>query len=119
MLFCRKNVKRITKRYITSKLFEKEFSEIIDNQPLTLNDWTNNIPCSNQSEVGNAYLYDIKKRIQQNEYHLSSMNAKRNTTLIKDRNQRYQIINSPIGTQYSFSKVVLIDEKMNLLRMVI
>ena len=39
------------------------------------------------------------------------MNAKRNTTLIKDRNQRYQIINSPIGTQYSFSKVVLIDEK--------
>ena len=40
------------------------------------------------------------------------MNAKRNTTLIRDRNQRFQIVNSPFGgTQYSFNKVVLIDEK--------
>ena len=109
--FVEKMLKEIARDILCSELFEKEFSEKIDNQPLTLYDWTNNIPCSNQSEVRNAYLYDIKKRIQQNEYHLSSMNAKRNTTLIKDRNQRYQIINSPIGTQYSFSKVVLIDEK--------
>ena len=34
------------------------------------------------------------------------MNTKRNITLIKDRNQRYQIINSSTVTKYNFSKVV-------------
>ena len=39
------------------------------------------------------------------------MNSKKNTTLERDRNHRYQIVNFPTGTQYSFNKVVLIDEK--------
>ena len=41
------------------------------------------------------------------------MNTKRSTNLLKEKNHKYQIINSPLFTEYSFNKVVLIEEKNN------
>jgi hypothetical protein len=108
--FVEKILQEICKEILSDESFVNEFIEKIDNQPLTLYDWTNNIPITTQKEVRKNILNNVKKKVTH--YHIP-VNTKRSTNLLKEKNHKYQIINSPLFTDYSFNKVVLIEEKNN------
>ena len=108
--FVEKILQEICKEILSDESFVNEFIEKIDNQPLTLYDWTNNIPITTQKEVRKNILNNVKKKVTN--YHVP-VNTKRSTNLLKEKNHKYQIINSPLFTEYSFNKVVLIEEKNN------
>ena len=93
----------LTREILSEKSFEKLLSDQLDNQPLSLYDWTSDIPYPNQEEVRNLFItnyFNKASSIVANELNSTSGSVKRssqikNTSHMSNTSHNKNMANEP------------------------